>query len=146
MDDRIVSEEHPTIECNERFLEFIKLLGRIENDRKLFPKECRTCGEIFVSLSDYLCATTPKGHSLQDGQEVMGKPFTMIYRHCTCGNTLVLTLTEDIFPALDALWSMLKQEALRLQKPLKIVVAEFAGQWEHYLTTQVQPCRRRFRG
>jgi hypothetical protein len=120
-----------------RFLEFIKLLVLIDKNEQLFPKQCRTCGTFFDSLSDYLCATVPKAHSWQDCEEVMGKPFTMMYRHCTCGNTLVLTLTEATFPRLPELWSMLRDEAEKSGRPLDEVVKEFSEQCDNYMFTHV---------
>jgi len=124
-------------EYNGRFLEFIKRLVLIDKSEKLFPKQCRTCGTSFLSLSEYLSATVPKGHSWQDCEEVMGKPFTMMYRHCTCGNTLVLTLTEKTFPTLRDLWSMLRDEAEKSGRPLDEVVGEFSEQCDNYMFSQV---------
>jgi hypothetical protein len=120
-----------------RFLEFIKQLVLIDKSEQLFPKQCRTCGTSFDSLSEYLCATVPKAHSWQDCEEVMGKPFTMMYRHCTCGNTLVLTLTEATFPLLRELWSMLRDEAEKRGRPLDEVVGEFSEQCDSYMFSHV---------
>jgi hypothetical protein len=131
------SREEIKAEYNGRFLEFIRLLVSIDKSEQLFPKQCRTCGTSFLSLSDYLCATIPKGHSWQDCEEVMGKPFTMIYRHCTCGNTLVLTLTEKSFPMLRDLWSMLADEAKKSGKPLDEVVGEFSEQCDNYMFAHI---------
>jgi len=122
---------------NGRFLEFIKLLVLVNKNEQLFPKQCRTCGTSFDSLSEYLCATIPKAHSWQDCEEVMGKPFTMMYRHCTCGNTLVLTLTEATFPRLRELWSMLRDEAEKNGRHLDEVAKEFSEQCDNYMFTHV---------
>jgi len=126
-------------EYNGRFLEFIKRLVVIDKSEELFPKQCRTCGASFLSFSDYLSATVPKGHSWQDCEEVMGKPFTMMYRHCACGNTLVLTLTDQTFPALRELWSMLRDEAEKSGRPLDEVVGEFSEQCDNYMFSQAFP-------
>jgi len=118
---------------NEQFLDFIKLLVLMDKSDKLFPKPCRACGTTFDSFAEYLCATIPKGHTWEDCEEVMNKPYTMLYRHCTCGNTLVLTLTLDTFPMLRELWAMLRQEAEKSQRPLNDVVKDFAEQCDQYM-------------
>jgi hypothetical protein len=120
-------------EYNPRFLEFIKLLMLIDTSEKLFPKECRTCGKQFRSLSEYLCTTAPKAHTFENCQAVMRKPFTMVYRHCTCGNTLVLSLTEQNFPQLNEFWTMLEQEAAETGKELLSIVSEFTDECERYM-------------
>ncbi len=127
-------------ESNEKFREFIILLSTIQDNQKLFPKLCRTCNRSFNSLSDYLCGTKPKGHSLEDCSQVMKKPYTMIYRHCRCGNTLVLTITEDIFPGLQDFWIMIKHEAEVSGREMKEIIAEFAEEWEISLLEN-HPCR-----
>jgi hypothetical protein len=116
------------------FLEFIKLFAVMDEERKLFPKECRTCGRTFHDYSHYVHETTPKGHTMEDCQETMGIPFTMIYRHCYCGNTLVLTLKRENFSALERFWVMLKKHAESTGEDLKVVVAEFSAQCDHYIT------------
>jgi hypothetical protein len=136
--DAVIGSTEQTEErYNERFLEFVKLLVLIDKNEQLFPKQCRTCGTSFDSLSDYLCATVPKAHSWQDCEEVMGKPFTMMYRHCTCGNTLVLTLTEATFSRLHELWSMLREEAEKNGRSLNEVAQEFSEQCDNYMFTHV---------
>lgn len=142
MENRAVthSSEETEDRYDERFLEFIKLLVLIDKNEQLFPKQCRTCGTSFRSLSEYLCATVAKNHSWQDCEEVMGKPFTMLYRHCTCGNTLVLTLTEATFPVLRDLWSILRDEARESGRPLDEVVGEFSQQCDDYMFTHVYSC------
>jgi len=119
-----------------RFLEFIKHLAGINSTEKLFPKACRTCGKVFPSFGHYLIDTIPKAHSFEDCEEVMGSPFTMIYRHCGCGNTLVLTLTLDNFPLLDELWIMLREEAEIRGEPLPVVVRAFAEQCRWYFASR----------
>ncbi|MFH1112601.1 MAG: hypothetical protein V1792_01645 [Pseudomonadota bacterium] len=134
MEDRVVLPEISTDGFNPRFLEFIRLFIPIDTHEKLFPKECRTCGRTFSSLSEYLLRTVGKGHTLDDAEEVMGTPFTMTYRHCSCGNTLVLTFTAETYPLLGELWAMLTKEAERAGKPLTVVTTDFVGQWERYAT------------
>lgn len=132
-------------EYNQRFLEFIKLLMLIDTSEKLFPKECRTCGKQFRSLSEYLCTTAPKAQTFENCQEVMNKPFTMVYRHCTCGNTLVLTLTDKNFQALDRMWSMLADEAAASSLPLESVVREFSRQCDRFVLREDDSCDQRVR-
>ncbi len=115
---------------NLRFSEYIELFQSIDDTDMLFPKPCRACGRNFYSISDYICYTSPKGHSIEDASGVMQKPFTMMYRHCACGNTLVLTFTEAIFPRLGNFWSMVEQEAEETGKSTQEVVLEFMKQWE----------------
>ncbi len=131
--DQVVSEENKQTVHLEWFRELIDLFSEIEHSVKLFPKECRTCGRKFKGMSDYLCETSPKGHSFEDCRQVMGKPFTMVYRHCTCGNTLVLTLTEENFPLLNSFWTILCEEAEHSGVPLKVKTTEFCQMWEDYL-------------
>lgn len=121
---------------NPRFLKFIELLGLINRHEKLFPKGCRTCGTVFSSLSEYIVSTIPKGQSLDDCEAVMDQPWTMMYRHCSCGNTLVLTFTEETFPMIGELWAMLRREAEGRDKPLKEVVLDFVTQWERYVMSR----------
>ena len=137
MEHRVISPEISDDRFNPRFLKFIKLFVPIDTHEKLFPKECRTCGRTYASLSEYLLRTVGKGHTLDDAEEVMGKPFTMTYRHCTCGNTLVLTFTAETYPMLGELWSMLAEEAEASSKPLNEVVTDFVNQWERYMTADM---------
>jgi hypothetical protein len=134
------SRRNDESECNEQFREFITLLSTIQNHSKLFPKQCRTCNSSFNSLSDYICGTKPKGHSLEDCSEVMKKPYTMIYRHCRCGNTLVLTITDAIFPRLQDFWTMIQHEAEVSGREMKEIIAEFAEEWEMSLL-EAHPCK-----
>ncbi len=132
------SQRCDDVQYHARFLEFLKLLASLEENDKLFPKECRVCGRSYRRLSSYVRHTYPKAHMMEDCADVMKKPFTMMYRHCSCGNTLVLTLTEDVFPKLDRLWAMLGREAESTGDPLKTVVTEFVEQWDHYMITRYQ--------
>ncbi len=133
MEDHAFCPEAGEGEYNPRFLEFIELLMRINTSDALFPKECRACGKRFRSLSEYVCTTAPKAHTFEDCHEVMHKPFTMVYRHCTCGNTLVLSLTEQNFPHLKDFWTMLQREAEETGRPLHAVVTEFTEECERFM-------------
>jgi hypothetical protein len=135
--------EGTQIKHDERFQDFIRLLAAVGNNDKLFPKDCRTCGKTYRSFPQYLCATTPKGHSLEDGSDVMHRPFTMIYRHCPCGNTLVLTLTRETFPLLDEMWAMLKQVAEERGQTLREVVSQFVEECVDYILLRDNPCLER---
>ncbi|AFM27308.1 hypothetical protein [Desulfomonile tiedjei] len=108
----------------------IDLFDAVDRHEKLFPKVCRACGRTYPDLSTYISETKPKGHTMDDCSEVMGKQFTMLYRHCLCGNTLVLTFTDDIFPLLAVFWSNMKEEARSCGMTLKDFTAEFVGKWE----------------
>ncbi len=115
---------------NSFFRRTIDLFDAVDHHEKLFPKVCKTCGKTFPDLSTYINETKPKGHTMDDCSEVMGKQFTMLYRHCLCGNTLVLTFTEDIFPLLAVFWSTMEEEARSCGMTLKDFTAEFMGKWE----------------
>jgi len=118
---------------NACFQEFVRILASIEANEKLFPKDCRTCGRVFNSFSHYLQYTEPKGHGMEDCRETMGKPYTMVYRHCGCGNTLVLTLTDEHLTVLDEMWVMLRQEADKTGTTLQQVVKELVDQMDRYV-------------
>ena len=136
MQEHIASgRENEENRYNPRFLKFLQAFAAIDNDEKLFPKTCRTCGRTFPSLSAYLQGTVAKGHSLEDCEDTMRMPYTMTYRHCSCGNTLVLTFTADTYPLLRDLWVALREEAARDGKALNEVVADFSAQWERYILT-----------
>ncbi len=91
----------------------------------LFPKHCRACGEEFRNMGEYFCLTNPKGHVMEDCSKVMGRPYTMIYRHCLCGNTLVLVLTEETFPLLNEFWAMMRDLSEEIGCPLDTLVRRF---------------------
>ena len=115
------------------FAQLMELFALIGSDEKLFPKPCRTCGKSYESFADFVTGTVAKGHCLEDCSEVMGKPFTMMYRHCECGNTLVLSLTDEVFPHLKHFWDTMMQEAEERGIPLRSVVLEFANSCESHL-------------
>jgi len=108
-----------------RFRTFMEAFLHLGENGILFPKKCRACERVFESYAQYLRQTTPKRHVMEDCSDVMRKPYTMLYRHCLCGNTLVLSLTEESFPLLDELWAALRAEAGQTGKPLESVVSEF---------------------
>jgi hypothetical protein len=120
---------------NPLFLQFFREFAAIDDHEKLFPKQCRTCGRTFRSLARYLEGTVAKAHSLEDCEDTMLRPYTMTYRHCSCGNTLVLTFTDETYSLLPELWSVLRAEADGSGKPLPEVVKSFSAQWEHYMLT-----------
>ena len=124
---------------NPRFLEFVRHFAEIHDDERLFPKQCRVCSKEFLSFEEYLCHTVPKKYVLEDCSAVMKRPYTLVYRHCTCGNTLVLTLTTEIFPALEELWRMLRDEAASRGLPLGQVVGEFSALCDMHLLAS-NPC------
>jgi hypothetical protein len=122
-----------------RLMEFLDCFSRIRDDQRLFPKECRSCGEEFASFSEYLCLTNPKGHGLEDCSGVMKRAYTLCYRHCPCGNTLVLPLTADVFPRIQEFWDALRDISEERGIPLVEVVAEFVAQCERHILEQ-NPC------
>ncbi len=127
---------------DEQFLHFIRLFEGIKSHKKLFPKECRVCGKKFASYPEYVRDTFPKAHMLEDCSEVMKRGFTMMYRHCECGNTLILTFTDEILPALDEFWCMLRREADRSGQPLRQVVKDFGRQCDRYMISRLDTSGR----
>lgn len=117
----------------DSLVDFVSQFAAIDADDKLFPKTCRTCGRSYCNFAEYVAATSPKGHCLEDCQEVMGQPFTMMYRHCKCGNTLVISLTSETFPRLDEFWAMLRKQADTLGIPLREIVKSFATRCEEHI-------------
>ena len=118
------------------FLEFLRLFAEIHSVgdmTKIFPKTCRVCGHQFDSFKILIRDTEPKGHVFEDCEEVMNRPYTMVYRHCPCSNTLVVTLTAETFPPLVRFWPMLRQEAERSGKSLTAVVRDFSTQCDRYV-------------
>lgn len=140
----IPPEHHADSDYNDCFLEFFELFSEVDEVETLFPKECRVCGTTFAGMAEYCCATMPKGHCFEDCRGMNATtPFMMVYRHCTCGNTLVMTLTEKAFPDLDAFWEMLHEEAEKSGRSLKEVVEDFADQCDCYLLSLNNPCAKR---
>jgi hypothetical protein len=123
----------------KRLEKFIDDFIALHRNEALFPKGCRSCGEEFRTLSEYLCLTVPKGHVFEDYSKIMKKPYTMVYRHCICGNTLVLVLTEDVFPDLNKFWSNMRDVAEEKGIPLKDVVDCFVSHCDNYILLK-NPC------
>ena len=128
------------------FSSFVQQFSIMNNSRNIFPKKCRTCGKEYESLYQYLCDTEAKAQSMEDAGEIMGKSSTMIYRNCSCGNTLVVTVTDQILPTISDFWRALRRLAEIQGKPLKEVVALFVEEWERQIHKQYNCLegRRRF--
>jgi hypothetical protein len=137
MQDPDLLEKRGGLDFDARFEEFFQGFIAIRSHERLFPKECRTCGRKFANFCDYLFYTVPKGHVFEDCADVMRRQYTMMYRHCGCGNTLVLTLTEEVFPQLQALWVALKQLADQTGVPLNQVVTAFSDECDRFIVAQV---------
>lgn len=118
---------------NPIFFKYIKLLAQLNKSGKIPPKECRACGKIYCDLDQYIWDTEAKAQTMEDAGGVMSKAFTMLYRNCSCGNTLVLTLTGEIFPEISDFWNMIRTEAHNRQSPLREVVLIFMHDWEDYI-------------
>jgi hypothetical protein len=143
-DSHTARKQEASSRCAPRFSDLLELFGEFdgtEGRTKLFPKACRVCGRNFHTLSEYVSETKPKSHVFEDCSEIMKMPFTMVYRHCTCGNTLVMTFTQENFPALDFFWSVLREEALRSERTLTSVVSEFSELCDRYFIFGKNPCR-----
>jgi len=117
----------------EVFVDFFRLFAASLVDEKLFPKACHTCGRRFANFAHYLDTTLPKGHVMEDCSDVMDQQYTMMYRHCPCGNTLITVFTDETIPILDRMWEMLGKEAERSGIPLKELVREFNRQLDRYM-------------
>jgi len=131
--------------CDLIFDYFIQQLSLINNHKNLFPKKCRTCGKDYENLYHYICDTEAKAQSIEDAGEIMGKSFTMIYRNCSCGNTLVITITDEIMPEIKLVWKTLRNQAEISGKPLKEIVASFLEEWENEIHGQYNCLERRER-
>jgi hypothetical protein len=117
----------------EVFLDFFRIFDAPLVNERLFPKDCRTCGRRFKDLGHYLDKTLPKGHVMEDCSDVMDRSYTMMYRHCPCGNTLITVFTEETIPILDRMWETFREEAERSGIPLKEFVREFNRQLDLYV-------------
>lgn len=118
----------------ELFRESAELIVRPHENGDLFPKECRTCGRVYANLGEYVFRTEPKGHVFEDCSEAMGKPYTMVYRHCGCGNTLVMTLTAENSPHLERFWAILAKCAQDRNKPIVKIIEEFRTYFDAFVT------------
>ncbi len=120
---------------DEVFNDFFQQFSSINNDQGLFPKKCRTCGKKYDSLYLYIHDTEAKAQSMEDAGEIFGKSFTMIYRNCSCGNTLVVTITDEILSSVRDFWQAMKELAETSEEPLKNVVTVFMKEWERKIHT-----------
>ncbi len=113
---------------------FMELFAGIGQHDKLFPKYCKTCGKKYASFRDYVVDTIAKAHCLEDCSDVMGRPYTMMYRHCGCGNTLVLSITDAELPALEEFWHAVATVAEISGRDPKSIVLDFALQCETHFS------------
>jgi hypothetical protein len=127
------------LQGNNAFLKFRQFFVEAGAEGKRFPKTCSLCGKKYLNLADYVRSTHTKGHSMEDYRGAMGKPFTMIYRHCSCGNTLALALTGDDCSFLDQFWQAISLEAQLSGRSVREVVSEFVSQWELYIISDNDP-------
>jgi hypothetical protein len=114
------------------FIEFLELFAHLGEKGNIFPRECRVCKKTFYNMTDFSGTTIPKKHCFEDCRTEKRR-FMMFYRHCTCGNTLVLLLTDEMFPELDSFWDMLQRESKNSQRSLQQTTADFADQLDRYL-------------
>ncbi|MEW6351312.1 MAG: hypothetical protein AB1646_19845 [Thermodesulfobacteriota bacterium] len=127
-----------TEDYDPRFLEWFRRMYSSKELERLFPKRCAVCGKEYPSFGAFVGSTTPKGEVFQDAASVMDRAFTMVYRHCTCSNTLVVTLTEEAFPMIDGMWDLLREEAEESGKDLKEVTKEFARQCDAFFLAAME--------
>ncbi len=127
MTDQISSDAEPTVNAShlDAFHTLRRILEEIEVGEHLFPRPCRNCQRTFHSFSEYLLDTVPIGNTFKDYTADMGKPYAMVYRHCICANTLVMTLTADTFPSLERFVAALRKEAARCGREPGEVAGEF---------------------
>ena len=122
-----------------RFFEFIALFARIGKDSRLFPKKCRTCGKEYKSFPEYIHGTEPVGDGLKDYSDTLDLPRTMQYRNCSCGSTLTIMFTKDVYPLLDKFWEMLGKESKESGRPVREVISEFREQCRRYIIEYDEP-------
>ncbi|MGO8881934.1 MAG: hypothetical protein ACLPVO_12380 [Desulfomonilaceae bacterium] len=127
------------------FKDFIQQFSLINNDKDLFPKKCRTCGKKYESLYHYIYDTEAKAQSMEDAGEIMGKSFTMIYRNCSCGNTLVVSVTDEILPSIKDFWKAVRRLAYKSNMPVKEIVTSFVDEWERQIRNHFNCVQRRTR-
>jgi hypothetical protein len=121
---------------NNRFLKFIKLFALIGKDSRIFPKKCRACGKEYQSFPEYINATSPVEHCLEDYRETADTFGTMQYRNCACGSTLVINFAKHEYPLLDGFWEMIGKESKEEERPVREIVSEFREQCNRYITEQ----------
>lgn len=127
------------------FKDFIQQFSLINNDKDLFPKKCRTCGKKYESLYHYIYDTEAKAQSMEDAGEIMGKSFTMIYRNCSCGNTLVVSVTDEILPSIKDFWKAVRRLSYKSNMPVKEIVTSFIDEWESQIRNHFNCVQRRTR-
>lgn len=101
---------------------------------------------MYCDLHQYIWDTEAKAQTIEDAGEVMGKAFTMLYRNCSCGNTLVLTLTSDNFPQIVDFWIMIRKEAESKNASVKETVLNFMHEWERSLKRNHPSLKKRKTG
>ncbi len=117
-----------------KFLKFIELFVQIGADSRIFPKKCATCGQVFRNFPEYIHKTEPVLHGLEDYSSALDLPRTMQYRNCSCGSTLTILFTKEVYPLLDKFWEMLGLESKASGRPLPEVVTEFREQCNRYIS------------
>ncbi len=118
---------------NPKFLKFIELFAQIGADSRIFPKKCATCGKVFKNFPEYIHFTEPVSEGLADYSGAMDLPKTMQYRNCSCGSTLTILFTKEVYPLLDKFWEMLGSEARETNRPVVEVVTEFRTQCNRFI-------------
>ncbi|MFH0959633.1 MAG: hypothetical protein V1897_13115 [Pseudomonadota bacterium] len=113
------------------FEAFIEEFCSVNSHEGVFPKKCRTCGKEYTNLHHYISDTEGKAQTMEDAREIMGRHFTMVYRNCSCGNTLVVTITDEIMPKIAEFWEALRMEAEISGHSLKKIVTLFVEEWEN---------------
>jgi hypothetical protein len=124
------------IEIKDAFVKFIRFFMNAGAAKKRFPRTCSLCGRQFHDLAYYIRSTHARGHSMEDYRGATGKPFTMIHRHCDCGNTLALAFTGEDCLFLDQFWETISLEAERSAKSVREVVSDFVSQWELHVMSE----------
>lgn len=120
-------------EYNEAFMKYIKLFAEIGTDTRLFPKRCSTCGREYHSFPEYIHATLPAKHCLEDYRDVSDGFGTMQYRNCRCGTTMLINFSQDIYPLLDSFWRMIEGQAKARNITVREVVDEFREQCNRFI-------------
>ncbi len=118
---------------DDKFLEFIVLFAKIGTDTRIFPKKCRTCSKVYQSFPDYIRRTSAAKHCLEDYRAVSDGYGTMQYRNCSCGTTLMINFSKDVYPLIDRFWEMIGKESKATGKAVREVVEEFREQCNRYV-------------
>jgi hypothetical protein len=118
---------------NPKFLKYIEEFMNLGEGSHLFPKKCRTCGQVYNSFPEYIHLTQPVAHGLEPYKDSVDAFHTMQYRNCRCGSTLCIDFTEEHYPLLESFWEMLGKDSKERNKPLRDVVLEFREQCNRYI-------------